>query len=451
MKRNIAIKGSYAVSEVVGGMILIVIAVVSFTAIYTYLIPEGPDVDISVKIRGTVSNDGLVVLEHVGGKPLGSYKVVVNYPNGTYIGSKVYSGDYWKIGEYRYPLEDITDIKLVNESVRLRITVYSINKDDSEQQVFTWEPCGMTSSASSDNPVLISSLRTNTVDEDLICYSYPIIPDINATTYIYNWELNGASTADLNMPFDTENNVTCKDYSGSGITGSLNGVSWTPIGIVGGAYYFGGSSQYITMPLPDIFYDIPNNDFSISIWVSSDDITTDNAVVLMASEDNNNFVKIFLYGSEVHVGVCDDGIKDAVRTEDLSNDTWYHIVATWDADENLITVYCNGNGTTLVGNRNFALGSGTNLLEIGHGTASSKFWDGYIDELVVYDRALTQKHVYQMYLSTKDGDYDRRVLLSSETSIGDIWRCIVTPNDSVQDGTTVESNTIKIVNYPGGD
>ena len=205
------------------------------------------------------------------------------------------------------------------------------------------------------------------------------------------------------------------------------------------------------MSLPDIFSDIPNNDFSISIWVSSDDIAADNAVVLMASQDNSNFVKIFLYGGEVHVGVCGDGIKDAVRTEDLSNDTWYHIVVTWDADKNLITVYCNGKGSILAGNRNFALGSGINLLEIGHGTASSKFWDGYIDELVVYDRALTQKHVYQMYLSTKDGEYDRRVLLSSETKVGNIWRCIVTPNDSVQDGTTVKSNTIKIVNYPGGD
>lgn len=459
MKINIAFKGDYAVSEVVGGLLLVLIAVISFSVIYMYFFnPLGPEYDASVKIEGSVSDDGLVVLEHVGGNPLESYKVVVLYTNGTPIGSKTCEDDYWKIGEYRYPLENIqlvngsiTDIRLANESVTLRLSVLSLNEDGSEQEVFTWEPCRKVSGMPSDSPILISSLRTNSVDEDLICYSYPIVPDVNATTYIYNWKVNGVSLADLNMPFNTENNVTCKDYSGWGLDGTLNGVTWTPQGIIGGAYYFGGSSEYITMSLPNVFYDIPNNDFTISIWVRSDDITADNAVILMASEDNNNFVKLFLQGTEIHVGVCDDGIKDAVRTENLSSDEWYHIVGVWDASEDSILVYFNGNISTLAGERNFALGSGVNLLEIGHGTASSKFWDGYMDELVVYNKALSQDQIYQIYLSTKDGYYDKRVIISEGTSLGDSWQCVVTPNDGSQDGTPVPSNMLQIVNYLGGD
>lgn len=453
MRRITAFKGNYAVSEVVGGLLLIVIAVISFAVISLYLIPDLDPIDEKIELVGYVSLDGNAVIEHIGGKSITDYKLVVNHINGTRIDFREYYNldPPWIIGKCIFPLIDIGYSPLYNESDMVEVIIYNFYEEGGEQELFRGILSGSSAGYASDSPILISSLRTDTTDEDLICYSYPIIPDVNATTYIYNWELNGVSDADLNMPFDTENNVSCKDYSGSGLTGTLNGVTWIPSGIVGGAYHFGGSSEYITMSLPDVFSDIPNNDFSISIWVSSDDITADNAVVLMASEDNNNFVKIFLQGSEVHVGVCDNGVKDAVRTEDLSSSTWYHIVATWDADEKLITVYCNGNGSTLVGDRNFAVGSGNNLLEIGHGTASSKFWDGYMDELVVYDRALTQKHVYQMYLSTKDGEYDRRVLLSSETNVGDIWQCIVTPNDSIQDGTTVESNTIQIVNYPGGD
>ena len=458
MKTNIAFKGNYAVSEVVGGLLLVFIAVITFSVIYIYLFPPGPDYDASVKIEGNVRNDGLVVLEHVGGNPLKSYKVVVSYTNGTPIGCKTCKDDFWKIGEYRYPLENIelvngsiANIRLANESFTLRLIVFSLNEDGSEQEVFTWTPCGSSSGWPSDSPILISSLRTNTVDEDLICYSYPVVPDVNATTYIYNWKLNSVSLTDLNMPFNTEDNVSCTDYSGYALHGTLNGVLWTPNGTIGGCYHFGGSSEYITMGLPNVFYDIPNDDFTISLWVRSDDITADNAVVLMASEDVNNFVKIFLQGSEIHVGVCDDGIKDAVRTENLYSNVWYHIVGVWDASEDRILVYCNGNASTEAGERNFALGCQPGLLEIGHGTASSKFWDGYMDELIVYNKALSAEQIYQIYFTTKDGDWTRRVMVSEETSVGNYWQCIVTPNDGTQDDNPVASNILQIVNYPGGD
>ena len=42
-------------------------------------------------------------------------------------------------------------------------------------------------------------------------------------------------------------------------------------------------------------------------------------------------------------------------------------------------------------------------------------------------------------------------MVSEETSLGDIWQCIVTPNDGVQDDIPVYSNILRIVNYPGGD
>jgi hypothetical protein len=454
MKRIYVFFRDYAVSEVVGGLLLVVVAVISFSVIYAYFFQplNNLDYDTSVKINGMVNDDGNVMLEHVGGNPLETYKVVVRYPNGTYIGSQKYLDDYWKIGEYRYPLENITDIRLVNDSVSLKITVFFLHKDGSEQRIFTWEPCGQIESLRSNCPILISSLRTNVVDEDLICYSYPVIPGVNDTTsYIYNWKVNGVSLMCLNMPFDTENNATCKDYSGYGIVAQLKGVLWTPNGIVGGAYYFDGSSEYITMSLPNVFYDIPNNDFTISMWLKSENISDNNAVVLMASETNQNFVKIFLYGNEVHVGVCVDGIKDAVRTEDLSSGEWYHITAVWDANKKMIYVYCNGEEYTLAGERNFALGAGVGLFEIGHGTASSKFWDGYMDQFEVYNKALSQDQIYQSYLSTKDGQYDRRVFVSEETSVGETWQCVVTPNNITQDGSPIASNILNIINYSGGD
>jgi hypothetical protein len=97
------------------------------------------------------------------------------------------------------------------------------------------------------------------------------------------------------------------------------------------------------------------------------------------------------------------------------------------------------------------MGTGVGLLEIGHGSASSPFYCGYADEFEIYNRVISQEQNFQNYLSTKDGFYDRRVIVSKDTNIGDSWQCIVTPNDSTKDGSAVYSNILTIVNYPGGD
>ena len=110
----------------------------------------------------------------------------------------------------------------------------------------------------------------------------------------------------------------------------------------------------------------------------------------------------------------------------------------------------NGTSCIITGNRNYAFGAHTTF-KLGAGAASSRFWLGFIDELQVYDRVLSGNQIYQIYLSTKEGYSDERVVVSEETSLDDVWQCIVTPNDGTQDGTPIESNILQIVSYGGGE
>ncbi|MHA1574701.1 MAG: hypothetical protein ACTSXL_00935, partial [Alphaproteobacteria bacterium] len=73
----------YAVNEVIGGIILVVVAVVSFVVISPYIYPDEPNINISPKIIGDVTESGDIFLFHDGGSALGSYCVYVSYPNGT--------------------------------------------------------------------------------------------------------------------------------------------------------------------------------------------------------------------------------------------------------------------------------------------------------------------------------------------------------------------------------
>ena len=83
MKIYITFKGDYAVSEVVGGLILVLIAVAVFSVIFLYVMSStSPEYESSVKIEGAVSDQGDVLLEHVGGNSIENYKMIVRDSNG---------------------------------------------------------------------------------------------------------------------------------------------------------------------------------------------------------------------------------------------------------------------------------------------------------------------------------------------------------------------------------
>ena len=76
---------------------------------------------------------------------------------------------------------------------------------------------------------------------------------------------------------------------------------------------------------------------------------------------------------------------------------------------------------------------------------------GLIDELRIYNDVLSPEQIYQNYLCTKDGDSSRSVIVSEETAVGDCWKCIVTPNDGIQDDVSTESDVLYVISYDGGE
>ena len=177
MKKNVSFIDEFAVSEVVGAMILVLIAIVAFAAIYLYVFPLPlPAPEPNVKLMGYVNDDGNAVIEHMGGESLLSYKIYAD-------GKLVYQNDKkpWKIGEcINPPLEKL----LLEENDKVDIDVYEICNDGSQNRVFTGILAGKIKVVQPPSLVplmLISSLRTDTIDEDLICYNYTIDPTIDAS------------------------------------------------------------------------------------------------------------------------------------------------------------------------------------------------------------------------------------------------------------------------------
>ena len=179
MKKITLINNNYAVSEVIGATLLVLIAVASASYIYFQMLPVPiPTSEPNVKLMGYVTEDGEIIIEHMGGEILYSYEVMVDFEN-------VYNnpeGEYLNIGD-RIP-SDITPI-LINDSYKTRITINTVNDDSSKSVVFDalfYGPTAEVAPPQLPPPIFsmpISTLRTNSVDEDIICYSSFITPNIN--------------------------------------------------------------------------------------------------------------------------------------------------------------------------------------------------------------------------------------------------------------------------------
>lgn len=347
MKGRLHYKDNYAVSEVVGGILLVLIALVVFSIIYMNVTSEDIGFyNTNVIIVGSVNDDGIVVLEHKSGDVIKSYKVSVSHPNGTLIGSKTYN-DEWKIGENRYPLSDITDIKLVNETISLIVSIHTKNDDGQEQKIFEAELFGKVTKSTifvneddpygnSTGPLLISSLRNNTTDEDLICYDYNIQTDFDPSSYIYNWFVDSQPLTKILLPFDKNDADIIRDFSSHDNNATNHGSSWSNDGVIGGCYQFSGNN-YISLPY--VFSSGGYaDDFTIEFWIK----TTQNNAVLVSYLDNNMF-NIKIIDGMIQWDTFVQGSLDETKGKTVINDgNWHHIALSYASSNGVSEIFIDG-------------------------------------------------------------------------------------------------------------
>ncbi|MBE3120957.1 MAG: hypothetical protein IMZ53_16655 [Thermoplasmata archaeon] len=339
MKNKTFSDNSYAASEVVGAIILVLIAVGAFAAIYYQVFPVPlPSADSHIKLMGYIDDERNVVIEHVGGEALISYKILSVRENGS-ASMSIYENQPLMIGK-RLP---INKTLLYNES-QIRVTVWSIQKDGSEQIVFDGiiTPKDRTPGSSPQpllDPMLVSTLRDNTPDEDLICYNYTIHPNINPITFIYNWMIASTgpytSLARVLMPFDTQNLFQTKDYSGNGYNGTINGATWTKTGKLGGAYQFDGN-DFITIP-----YCFENNKIdkiTVEVWIK----TSENSGTIL-SYNRGKYWELAVSNGHVKWSTnSSDGTVDVIGTKLVNDNTWHLIAVTYNSSLGDCSIYVDG-------------------------------------------------------------------------------------------------------------
>jgi len=166
--------------------------------------------------------------------------------------------------------------------------------------------------------------------------------------------------------------------------------TWTAGGKFGAALSFDGSSSWVTVA------DAPDLDLSdgmtLEAWVRPSALGTSWRTVLF--KERSGGVVYSLYANQnsglpvgqVYIG----GEQNATGTAQLPLDTWTHVAVTFDGTS--LRLYVDGtltNTTAISG----AMSGSDGPLRIGGNAIWNEWFDGLIDELRIYDRALSPTEI----------------------------------------------------------
>jgi glucose/arabinose dehydrogenase len=183
---------------------------------------------------------------------------------------------------------------------------------------------------------------------------------------------------------------TAGDASGTGNTGTLSGATWTTAGKFGRALSFNGTSNWVTVADADSL-DLSTG-MTLEAWVRPVALSGWTTVVM---KERTGGLAYTLYASD-NTGRPPAGYirrssdVRAVGTSAIPLNAWTHLASTYDGAN--LRVYVNGAlaGTTAVTG---AVGATTSPLRIGGNAVWGEYFNGLIDEVRVYNRALSAAEV----------------------------------------------------------
>ena len=226
-------------------------------------------------------------------------------------------------------------------------------------------------------------------------------PDNPDTGLVGYWPFNGPDVA----------GTTAFDRSGKGNNGTLTNSPTKTIGKVGQAFSFNGTNQYVTVGAGT---GLASTWYAVSAWVNVNsslpgpggqfDCIVDRRDPTNTPWYNTNYILEVNNDSTspagtinlMHVRANHSTVDSVNGTTDLRGAGWKYVVGTYDGS--YVRVYVNGalENSVAAGDPET---TGPQILSIGweHWNNSGHYFPGKIDEVRVYNRALSQSEITALY------------------------------------------------------
>jgi hypothetical protein len=268
----------------------------------------------------------------------------------------------------------------------------------------------------------------------------------------YQWQVDSGSGyenfAALNMPGDA--NAT--DISGEGNNGTFVGDTAFATGCqVEGCFTFDGTGDYVDAGNDASLSFGAGESFTYSAWI-------------FQSSAQSGWRGIVYHGaagqSQGHLGLqtgtryLSGGTGDGTTWQTQSStyappiNTWVHVAMTLDRSTNILKLYADGNEVGSFTHNHVPAATALGL-RIGEGNPGSEHFQGRIDEVQVYPRALSADQVAVMYADGTNVDDDDRAgptqIVAREHNFGEDWKLF--NYEILSDGSAV-SPPIEAANSP---
>ena len=170
----------------------------------------------------------------------------------------------------------------------------------------------------------------------------------------------------------------------------MNGATFAP-GVVGQAFSFDGDG-YVDAG-NDPTFDLTNA-LTLVAWIRTDGTEGHQTVVSYYSPYEIGFFDYKLEFLPGFVGGASTVHREAPGGTVLVGGAWYHVAVTWDGAT--ITSYVNGEPDRIASYNN-SLNAGSKGLNIGRASTGIGYFKGLIDEVTIYNRALTTDEIKAVY------------------------------------------------------
>ena len=185
--------------------------------------------------------------------------------------------------------------------------------------------------------------------------------------------------------FDEGSGGSTFDASGNGHTGVISGATWSPSGRYGGALSFDGIDDSVLLGSLGAF---SQDAFTLEAWVNKSGSKKD--VAILGSWTGSGPMLWIDHLGGHHRLTLAGGLTDYLDSGATpSVGEWHHQAATWDGTT--ARYYIDG---TLVASRSSSGPGASDTWRIGaYGAAPTGFFDGLIDDIRIYDRALGEAEI----------------------------------------------------------
>ena len=196
--------------------------------------------------------------------------------------------------------------------------------------------------------------------------------------------------------FDETSGSTADDAHSTNNGTISAGVTINQTGTLGRAYDFNGTSSNVDFGTACR----PTTALSISLWFNTADISNEQQLIGNAGYStgwcgyrvtigNTGFINFML-------GTNSGTVLDKSYGSGKDDGAWHHVVCTWDGSNAYIYID-NVKSTASVMSTPINYGGADELRAGSNGDATAMFYGGLLDEICIYDRAITEAEVAVLY------------------------------------------------------